>query len=151
MQTYFRHRAHLGKLPFLGRDCHKMVFPTEHVFPENVYFLYYANDEAFTRLVEYKKFTHHKSHTSLIGLEIPSFNGKHYPMPFQAEQRKAQRYFNEMPEGVFSIGRAGTYLYGVDIDDCIRQAMLMADVLRQGGQDHPVPGKDYHFPELRES
>ena len=40
-------RCH-GELAFIGRDFHKIVLPTEHVFPEHVYFLYYANDEAFT-------------------------------------------------------------------------------------------------------
>ncbi|MFM7820205.1 MAG: UDP-galactopyranose mutase, partial [Actinomycetota bacterium] len=138
-----------GALPFLGREFHKIVFPTEFVLPENVYFLYYPNDEKFTRLVEYKKFTHHKSPTTLIGMEIPTHgNGKHYPMPFQSEQRRAEKYFAEMPEGVFSIGRAGSYLYGIDIDDCIRQTMLMAELLKAGGQDHPVPGENYRFPEL---
>ena len=139
-----------GALPFLGREFHKIVFPTESVLPENVYFLYYANDEKFTRLVEYKKFTHHVSPTTLIGMEIPTFgNGKHYPMPYQSEQTRAERYFADMPEGVFSIGRAGSYLYGIDIDDCIRQTMLMAETLRGGGQDHPVPGDNYRFPELQ--
>ena len=139
-----------GALPFLGREFHKIVFPTESVLPENVYFLYYANDEKFTRLVEYKKFTHHVSPTTLIGMEIPTFgNGKHYPMPYQSEQIRAERYFADMPEGVFSIGRAGSYLYGIDIDDCIRQTMLMAETLRVGGQDHPVPGDNYRFPELQ--
>ncbi len=32
-------------------------------------------------------------------------------------------YFDLMPPGVFSIGRAGSYRYDVDIDDCIEQAM----------------------------
>jgi UDP-galactopyranose mutase len=138
-----------GALPFLGREFHKIVFPSEHVFPENVYFLYYANEERFTRLVEYKKFTRHKSPTSLIGMEIPTLgNGKHYPLPFQEEQRRAERYFAEMPDGVFSLGRAGSYLYGIDIDDCIRQALFLRESLRSGSQDHPVPGGDYRFPEL---
>lgn len=139
-----------GELKFLGREFHKIVFPTEHVFPENVYFLYYANDEKFTRMVEYKKFTKHKSKTSLVGLEIPSLNGgKHYPLPFQKEQALAKKYLDEFPDGCFSIGRAGTYLYGVDIDDCIRQSMIMIDVLKNGGQDNPVPGEEYRFPELK--
>ncbi|MGD0074510.1 MAG: FAD-dependent oxidoreductase [Candidatus Binataceae bacterium] len=128
-----------GVLPYMGRDFHKIVFPTEHVFPENVYFLYYANDEKFTRLVEYKKFTRHKAATSLVGMEIPSLNGKHYPMPFKAEMRKAEQYYREMPEGVYSIGRAGSYRYGLDIDDCIEQAMEMARELKEGGREHPVP------------
>jgi UDP-galactopyranose mutase len=130
-----------GELPYIGRDFHKIVFPTEFVFPENVYFQYYANDEKFTRLVEYKKFTHHKSPTTLIGMEIPSLNGKHYPLPIIKELEKAAKYHAEMPEGVFSIGRAGTYRYLVDIDDCIEQSMEIKKILESGSYDHPVPLK----------
>jgi UDP-galactopyranose mutase len=122
--TLFDHAY--GELPFVGRDFHKIVLPMEHCFPENVYFIYYAGDEPFTRLVEYKRFTQHESPTTLIGMEIPSANGKHYPLPIQSEIDKADRYIAEMPDGVWSIGRNGTYRYGVDIDDCIAQAMEMA-------------------------
>lgn len=118
-----------GELPFIGRDFHRIVLPIEHCFPEHVYFTYYANNEQFTRLVEYKRFTLHKSPSTLIGMEIPSLNGKHYPLPIKAEQAKAKKYFDEMPEGVFSIGRAGSYRYDVDIDDAIAQAMEIADKL----------------------
>lgn len=128
-----------GELKYIGRDFHKIVFPTEHVFPEHVYFLYYANDEEFTRLVEYKKFTHHKSPTSLVGMEIPSMNGRHYPLPFKADQELARKYFAMMPEHVYSIGRNGSYRYGLDIDDCIEQAMIMARQIKEGGRDYPVP------------
>ena len=79
-----------GELPYIGRDFHKIVFPTENVFPDHVYFLYYANEEKFTRLVEYKKFTQHDSPTTLIGMEIPSKNGKYYPMPIKKEMEKAE-------------------------------------------------------------
>jgi UDP-galactopyranose mutase len=118
-----------GALPYLGIDFHRIVLPVEHCFPEDVYFLYYPNNEAFKRLVEYKKFTHHQAPTTLIGMEIPSMNGKYYPMPIKAEKAKAQKYFDEMPDGVFSIGRAGSYLYDIDIDDTIRQAMEVAEKL----------------------
>jgi UDP-galactopyranose mutase len=128
-----------GELKFIGRDFHKIVLPVEHVFPEHVYFLYYANDEKFTRLVEYKQFTHHKSPTTLIGMEIPSLNGKHYPLPFQSEQELARKYFALMPDNVYSTGRAGSYRYGLDVDDCIEQAMIMAQQIKEGGRDYPVP------------
>lgn len=128
-----------GELPYMGRDLHKIVFPVEQVFPENVYFLYYANDEQFTRLVEYKKFTHHESKTTLVGMEIPSSNGKHYPMPFLDEIEKADRYLEMMPEGVFSVGRAGSYRYGIDIDDCIEQAMKVGEQVKNKTQDFTVP------------
>ena len=112
-----------GELPFVGRDLIKFVLPSEFVFPENVYFIYYAGNEPFTRLVEYKKFTRYESPHSLVGMEIPSLNGKHYPLPMKIWQAKADLYHNLQPDGVFSIGRAGSYRYEVDIDDCIRQAM----------------------------
>ncbi|MBP2294301.1 FAD-dependent oxidoreductase [Azospirillum rugosum] len=128
-----------GELGFIGRDLHKIVLPTEHVFPDDVYFLYYANDEKFTRLVEYKKFTRHQSPTTLIGMEIPSFNGRHYPLPYMSEIERARKYYELMPEGVYSIGRAGSYRYGLDIDDCIEQAMQMAQQVKEGGRDYPVP------------
>ena len=128
-----------GELKYIGRDLHKIVLPSEQAFPEHVYWLYYANDEKFTRIVEYKKFTHHKSPTTLLGLEIPSLNGKHYPLPFIAEQKLARKYYELMPSDVYSIGRAGSYRYGLDIDDCIEQAMIMIEQIEQGGGDYPVP------------
>lgn len=133
-----------GELKYIGRDFHKIVFPTEHVFPEHVYFLYYANDESFTRLVEYKKFTQHRSPTTLVGMEIPSMNGRHYPLPFKSEQSLARRYFEMMPEHVYSVGRNGSYRYGLDIDDCIEQAMVMAQQVKEGGRDYPVPIEAWH-------
>lgn len=128
-----------GELPYIGRDVHLIVFPKEHVFPENVYFLYYPNKEKFTRLVEYKKFTQHKDKNSLVGIEFPSENGKHYPVPLRSEMIKAQKYFDLMPDGVFSMGRAGSYRYLVDIDDCIEQAFELEKMLKRDiSRDHPV-------------
>ena len=46
-----------GELPYVGLDLQLIVLPMEYCFPESVYFLYYANNEPFKRLVEYKKFT----------------------------------------------------------------------------------------------
>jgi len=128
-----------GELKFIGRDFHKIVFPSKNVFPKNVYFLYYANNEKFTRLVEYKKFTKHKSKTSLVGMEIPSMNGKHYPLPFKSEIKKAQKYLKKLPNGYFSIGRAGTYRYEVDIDDCIEQSMAVKKILLNDNYNGALP------------
>ena len=134
---------HYGELKFIGRDFHKIVFPTEYVFPKNVFFLYYANDEKFTRLVEYKKFTRHKSKTSLVGMEIPSKNGKYYPMPIRKEQLKAKKYLNLFTRNTFSIGRAGSYRYEIDIDDCIYQSFLIKEALENDEWSGPVVGKDF--------
>ncbi len=129
-----------GELPYIGRDVNLIVFPTENVFPDNVYFLYYPNKEKHTRLVEYKKFTQHKDKNSLVGIEYPSLNGKHYPMPIREEMLKAQKYYELMPKGVYSMGRAGSYRYLVDIDDCIEQAFELKRILsdENGNTNHPV-------------
>lgn len=115
-----------GPLRWIGRDFMKIVLPVKEVFPKNVYFLYYANKEPFTRIVEYKKFflNDKDSTTTLIGLEIPSLNGgKLYPMPTSKDKALAKKYFDAMPSNVFSIGRAGSYDYRIDIDDCIEQSL----------------------------
>ncbi len=115
-----------GELPYIGREFHKFVLPTKFAFPENVYFVYYTGGEKFTRIVEYKKFTRQKydDDSTILGLEIPVIDGgKHYPVPIKSEIDKAKKYFADMPEGVFSIGRAGKYEYGYDIDNCIESAL----------------------------
>jgi UDP-galactopyranose mutase len=118
--------SEFGTLAYVGREFHVFVLPIKFAFPENVYFLYYTGSEKLTRLVEYKKFTKQKydENSTIIGMEIPVIDGgRHYPLPIQSEINKAQKYFDQMPQNVFSIGRAGSYDYSVDIDDCIAQAM----------------------------
>lgn len=119
-----------GELPYVGRDLLPIVLPVEQALPGNIFFAYYANAEPFTRMVEYKKFTLHKSPTTLVTLEIPSTRNKHYPLPIESEKAKAQKYFDEMPDEVFSIGRAGSYHYNVDIDDAIDHAFKTVDALK---------------------
>ena len=115
-----------GPLRWIGRDFLKIVLPVEEVFPPNVYFLYYANAEPFTRIVEYKKFYRHKSPTTLLGMEIPSFRNKLYPYPTSEDKAKAQKYLDALPDRVHSVGRAGTYEYRVDIAQSIRQGLDLA-------------------------
>jgi len=111
-----------GELPYIGRDLIKILLPTEYALPKNVYFLYYAGDEPYTRIVEYKKFTHFQSPNTLITLEIPSNRNKHYPLPIKKYMDMHKSYIDELPKDVFSIGRAGAYSYNVDIDDAIIHA-----------------------------
>ena len=111
-----------GELRWMGRDFMKIVFPVESIFPKNVYFQYYANDENFTRIVEYKKFYRYNSSQTLLGIEIPSKNNKLYPYPTKKDQQHAQKYFDDLPDSVFNMGRAGTYRY-IDMDDIVGQGL----------------------------
>jgi UDP-galactopyranose mutase len=112
-----------GPLRWMGRDFLKLVLPVEWCFPKEIYFLYYANEEPFTRIVEYKKFYQYKSDSTLIGIEIPSFRNKLYPFPTKKDQEIHQRYMDALPENVYFIGRNGSYRYldvGLIIEQCFR-------------------------------
>ena len=122
-----------GKLNYIGRDIEKIIFPSEFILPENIFFLYYAGKEKYTRIVEYKKLTRHKSNTTLIGIEYPSLNGRHYPVPTKKGYKLAQEYINRMPDDFYSMGRAGSFLYAIDMDDCIEQALNLRKIIKNGG------------------
>lgn len=128
-----------GELKYMGRDLLKIVLPMKECFPKDIYFLYYANEEIFTRIVEYKRFTKYESNNTLIGLEIPSKKGKYYPLPLEEEQNKAMKYHNHLPANFFCVGRNGTYRYSVDIDDCIEQAFFVADLIKKSKWENAVP------------
>lgn len=114
----------LGPLRWAGRDFLKVVLPVKHCFPKEVYFLYYANAEPFTRLVEYKKFYCYEAPTTLIGIEIPSTKNKLYPFPMKEDQDLHARYMELFPPNVFSTGRNGTYRY-IDVGNMIEQGFEM--------------------------
>jgi UDP-galactopyranose mutase len=119
-----------GRLPFIGRTITPIILPIEFALPTNVYFAYYAGQEPYTRVTEYKKFTrHHDPSSTLITIEQPSIHGRLYPLPTDSAQRLAKRYFAQLPKNVHSIGRAGSYDYRIDIDDCIDQAMTLVKEL----------------------
>lgn len=138
--TLFNYK--FGKLKFIGRDLHTFVLPGQYAFPKDVFFIYFPNTEKFTRLVEYKKFTRHKSKNTLIGMEIPSSNGRYYPVPFKSEQKIAKKYFNLLPKWFYSIGRAGTYRYEVDIDDCILQSLEIGNQIKKNKYSGPLISGD---------
>jgi len=121
-----------GMLPYIGRDITQIVLPTEVAFHKDVFFTYYAGSETYTRIVEYKKFSRYKSNSTLIGLEIPSNNGRHYPLPIKREMELARKYQDQVPDNVRFSGRAGSYRYMVDIDDCIEQGLEFAKWLDEG-------------------
>lgn len=125
-----------GRLPYIGRDFMKLMLPVEFALPEHVYFAYYCGDESFTRVTEFKKFSHHKSPHTLIGIEIPSANGRHYPMPTKTAMNKAKQYHDLSSEGVCFAGRHGSYRYGIDIGHAIGQAFTLRDILKSGSTPH---------------
>ena len=44
-----------------------------------------------------------------------------------------------MPENFFSVGRNGSYRYSVDIDDCIEQAIAVAEIIDKKKWENTIP------------
>ena len=110
-----------GELRYMGRDFYPIVLPVEHVFRDEHHFIHYPNEEKYTRIVEYKNITQHKSKDTLIVVEVPSHNGKLYSYDIKEEKDKAKKYMDALPEGFYSIGRLGTYRY-LTMGQCFEMA-----------------------------
>ena len=54
-----------------------------------------------------------------------------------------KKYFEKMPKWTYSIGRAGTYRYEVDIDDCILQSLQIYDQIKSGKYNGPIVGEKF--------
>ena len=111
-----------GELRYIGRDFMKIILPVEQVFPDPYFFIHYANDEPYTRIVEYKLMTGYKSPHTFLGIESPSFNNKLYPYPIKAEIDKANKYMDLLPKDCYTLGRMGKYHYDnmdVIVKDCM--------------------------------
>lgn len=117
-----------GELKFIGRDFLKIILPIEKITPDPYYFLYYAGDEPYTRIFEYKLLTGYKSSDTLIGIEFPSFKNKLYPYPIKSEVEKAQKYFDSLPDNVFTLGRMGKYRY-LDMYTILKDCMEMIRII----------------------
>lgn len=115
-----------GELRYMGRDFHKIVLPTEHIFKEGHHFIHYPNHEKFTRIVEYKNLTGHKSDSTLLVMEVPSHSNKLYSYNIKSEQDKAKKYMDSLPTGVYSTGRLGSYKY-FNINQCIDAACELVE------------------------
>lgn len=110
-----------GNLRYMGREFYPIVLPVEHIFRDGHQFIYYPNDEKYTRIVEYKTLTMHKSQDTLLCIEVPSLVNKLYTYDNIPEERaKAEIYKKALPQDVYSIGRLGSYEY-LGIDHCIEQ------------------------------
>ena len=75
--------------------------------------------------------------------------GSIIPSPLNLKLTKLKSILVDMPEGVFSIGRAGKYEYGYDIDNCIESALEIGKKsLMTGNSREDVSGLVNSFDQL---
>jgi len=114
-----------GPLKYSGRKFLKIVLPSKQVLPDDIVWIHYAGDEPFTRITEFKKITNHQSKDTLLGLELPTFDGQHYPVRSVVEEYRFKKYQGIFPQNFYSIGRLGSFSYK-GIPDVIRDAIDLA-------------------------
>jgi len=117
-----------GPLKYMGRDFYPIVLPIEHIFRDHHHFIHYPNEERYTRIVEYKNLTQHKSSDTLLVMEIPSHRNKLYAYNTKPEQERAKRYLDNLPHGVYAVGRLGTYQY-LNIGQCFEAVWKLMEQL----------------------
>ncbi|GFE70689.1 UDP-galactopyranose mutase [Chroococcus sp. FPU101] len=85
----------------------------------------YPNDHLYTRITEFKYLTGQEHHKTSIVYEFPKSEGDPYypiPRPENQEIYKKYRELAEVTQGVYFVGRLGTYKY-LNMDQCVAQAL----------------------------
>lgn len=85
----------------------------------------YPNDHLYTRITEFKYLTGQEHAKTSIVYEFPKSEGDPYypiPRPENQEIYKKYRELAEVTQGVYFVGRLGTYKY-LNMDQCVAQAL----------------------------
>ncbi len=121
VDEFFDYR--FGRLPYRSLDFKFETRNTE--LEQEVAVINYPNENAFTRITEFKHLTGQKHPKTTLVYEFPKADGDpYYPIPRAENQqmyRKYQALANQTP-GVQFLGRLGTYKY-YNMDQCVAQAL----------------------------
>ncbi|MGV3516780.1 UDP-galactopyranose mutase [Luteitalea sp.] len=118
-----------GKLPYRSLQFVFETFDLPQVQPVAV--INYPNDQAYTRITEFKHLTGQVHHKSTVVYEFPQAEGDpYYPVPRPENATLYQRYkaLAETTPGVHFVGRLGTYRY-YNMDQVTAQALTLFSTL----------------------
>ncbi|GAA4399550.1 UDP-galactopyranose mutase [Nibrella viscosa] len=123
VDEYFDHC--FGKLPYRSLRFEHKTVDTEQYQPVAV--VNYPNDNAYTRITEYKHLTGQEHPKTSITFEYPQSEGDpYYPIPKPENAELYQRYkqLAEQQANVHFVGRLGTYRY-YNMDQVVAQALTL--------------------------
>jgi len=123
-----------GKLPYRSIDFRFETLGVERA--QSVAVINYPNDNAYTRVTEFKHMTGQvHSRTSLV-YEYPCDEGDPYypvPRPENAELYRRYKALADAAPGVHFVGRLGTYKY-YNMDQVVAQSLALFARIRSGQQ-----------------
>jgi UDP-galactopyranose mutase len=121
IDSFFDHRY--GKLPYRSLEFKHETHDTETFQPAPV--VNYPNDQAYTRITEFKYLTGQKHNKTSIVYEFPQAEGDpYYPIP-RKENTDLYAKYRELAESrtdVHFVGRLATYKY-YNMDQIVAQAL----------------------------
>jgi UDP-galactopyranose mutase len=122
----------LGKLPYRSLEFKHETIQAEQF--QSVGTVNYPNENAYTRISEFKHITGQKhQHTSVV-YEFPQAEGDpYYPIPKAENDALYARYkqLADAEDGVHFVGRLATYKY-YNMDQVVAQALTLYKRLREG-------------------
>ena len=113
-----------GKLPYRSLEFKHETHDTEVFQPAPV--INYPNDQAYTRVTEFKYLTGQKHEKSAVVYEYPKAEGDPYypiPKPENADLYAKYKALADAEEDVHFVGRLATYKY-YNMDQVVAQALM---------------------------
>jgi UDP-galactopyranose mutase len=126
-----------GKLPYRSLHFENQTHSCETFQPAAV--VNYPNEQAYTRVTEFKYLTGQKHPNTSVVFEYPCAEGDPYypvPQPQNAELYRQYRAMADLTPNVHFAGRLGTYKY-YNMDQVVAQALKLFQTIA-GDTDDPA-------------
>jgi UDP-galactopyranose mutase len=129
-----------GKLPYRSLEFKFETVDSEFFQPTGT--VNYPNEQAFTRITDFKYLTGQKHSKTAIVYEFPRAEGDpYYPGPENAEVYKKYQQLAESISNTFFVGRLATYKY-YNMDQVVAQALTLFKKIMQGQPETHVNGTE---------
>ena len=131
-----------GKLPYRSLEFKFETIDAEVFQPTGT--VNYPNEQAFTRITDFKYLTGQKHHKTSIVYEFPKAEGDPYypvPRPENAELYKKYQQLAASMTNTHFVGRLATYKY-YNMDQVVAQALTTFKKIVQGAGEKELQGQE---------
>jgi UDP-galactopyranose mutase len=131
-----------GKLPYRSLEFKFETVDQEYFQPTGT--VNYPNEQAFTRITDFKYLTGQKNPKTAIVYEFPRAEGDPYypvPRPENAEIYKKYQQLADTMTNTYFVGRLATYKY-YNMDQVVAQALTLFKKIMQGQPETHVNGQE---------
>jgi UDP-galactopyranose mutase len=131
-----------GKLPYRSLEFKFETIDQEYFQPTGT--VNYPNEQAFTRITDFKYLTGQKHPKTAVVYEFPKAEGDPYypvPRPENAETYKKYQQLADTMTNTYFVGRLATYKY-YNMDQVVAQALTLFKKIMQGQPETHVNGQE---------